>query len=299
MPKTGAATSLVVEKFFDTTTLLLLLGLVSLLVELPAPLAGVRRGLAAAVVLLPLVVVALAWRGTRAGPASRTAGTRGRWLGYPARTTRGDDRCEPEDHPPMARAGPDAGRLSGELARAGRGELSGPPCARDRRTGRCRVLCADRSASGHVRALDAGQDRRLPVPRRARARALRDRAGAGAHLRRAPARGGVRARDCAWRILVVDRFGCGAPSPLKRTPGTYRQHDFLASQRLRNGRFPRCVEAGDLRHSMLPRLPRRTGRDRRTESAVAWLAPRRLPTARAPGEDIAVGGYTYRSKNGP
>ena len=64
MPKTGAATSVVLEKFFDTTTLLLLLGLVSLLVELPAPLAGVRRGLAAAAVLLPLAVVALAWRGT-------------------------------------------------------------------------------------------------------------------------------------------------------------------------------------------------------------------------------------------
>ena len=64
MPKTGAATSLILEKVFDATTLLLLLGLVSLLVDLPAPLAGVRRGLAAAAVLLPLAVVALAWRGT-------------------------------------------------------------------------------------------------------------------------------------------------------------------------------------------------------------------------------------------
>ena len=64
MPKTGAATSLVLEKFFDATTLLLLLGLASLLVELPAPFAGVRRGLAAAAVLLPLAIVALAWRGT-------------------------------------------------------------------------------------------------------------------------------------------------------------------------------------------------------------------------------------------
>ena len=62
--KTGAATSLVLEKFFDATTLLLLLGLVSLLVELPAALAGVGRGFAAAAVLLPLAVVALAWRGT-------------------------------------------------------------------------------------------------------------------------------------------------------------------------------------------------------------------------------------------
>ena len=64
MPKTGAATSLVLEKFFDTTTLLLRRGVVSLLVDLPAPLRGVGRGLAAAVVLLPLAVVALAWRGT-------------------------------------------------------------------------------------------------------------------------------------------------------------------------------------------------------------------------------------------
>ena len=65
MPKTGAATSLVLEKFFDATMLLWLLGLVSLLVEVPAPLAGVRRGLAAAAMFLPLAVVALAWRGTR------------------------------------------------------------------------------------------------------------------------------------------------------------------------------------------------------------------------------------------
>ena len=64
MPKAGAATSLVLEKFFDATTLLLLLGPVSLFVELPAALAGVRRGLAAAAVLLPLAVDALAWRGT-------------------------------------------------------------------------------------------------------------------------------------------------------------------------------------------------------------------------------------------
>ena len=76
MPKTGATTSLVLEKFFAATTLLLLLGLVSLLVELPAPLASLRRGFAAAAVLFPLAVVALAWRGTGPGPVSRTPGTR-------------------------------------------------------------------------------------------------------------------------------------------------------------------------------------------------------------------------------
>ena len=64
MSKTGAATSLVLEKFFDATTLLLLLGPVSLLVELPAALTGARHGFAAAAVLLSLAVVALAWRGT-------------------------------------------------------------------------------------------------------------------------------------------------------------------------------------------------------------------------------------------
>ena len=64
MPKTGAATSLVLEKFFDATTLLLLLGLGSLLVELPAAIAGVRSGFVAVAVLLPIVVAALAWRGT-------------------------------------------------------------------------------------------------------------------------------------------------------------------------------------------------------------------------------------------
>ena len=64
MSKTGAATSLVVEKFFDATTLLLLLGLVSLLVDLPIGFVGARRGLAVAALLLALAVVALAWRGT-------------------------------------------------------------------------------------------------------------------------------------------------------------------------------------------------------------------------------------------
>jgi hypothetical protein len=64
MSKTGAATSLVVEKFFDATTFLLLLGSVSLLVETPTALANVGHGVAVAAVLLPLTVVALAWRGT-------------------------------------------------------------------------------------------------------------------------------------------------------------------------------------------------------------------------------------------
>jgi len=64
MSKTGAATSLVVEKFFDATTLLLLLGSASLLVEAPTALANVGHGVAVAAVLLPLAVVALAWRGT-------------------------------------------------------------------------------------------------------------------------------------------------------------------------------------------------------------------------------------------
>jgi hypothetical protein len=64
MSKTGAATSLVVEKFFDLTTLLLLLGPLSLLLELPVALIGVGRGFAVAAVVLPLSVIVLAWRGT-------------------------------------------------------------------------------------------------------------------------------------------------------------------------------------------------------------------------------------------
>ena len=64
MSKTGVTTSLVVEKFFDATTLLLLLGLVSWLVDLPIAFAGARRGLAVAALLLLLAVVAAAWRGT-------------------------------------------------------------------------------------------------------------------------------------------------------------------------------------------------------------------------------------------
>jgi len=63
MSKTGAATSLVVEKFFDLTTLLLLLGPLSLLLELPVALIGVKRGFAVAAVVLPLSVIVLAWRG--------------------------------------------------------------------------------------------------------------------------------------------------------------------------------------------------------------------------------------------
>ncbi len=64
MPKTSAATSLVVEKFFDLTALLLLLGPVSLLAELPVALTGVGRGFATAAVVFSLAVVGLAWRGT-------------------------------------------------------------------------------------------------------------------------------------------------------------------------------------------------------------------------------------------
>ena len=64
MSKTGVTTSLVVEKFFDATTLLLLLGLVSWLVDLSIAFAGARRGLAVAALLLLLAVVAAAWRGT-------------------------------------------------------------------------------------------------------------------------------------------------------------------------------------------------------------------------------------------
>jgi uncharacterized protein (TIRG00374 family) len=63
MSKTGAATSLVLEKFFDATTLLLLLGPVSLLFDLPESLAGVRRGVAVAALLFPVAVIGLAWRG--------------------------------------------------------------------------------------------------------------------------------------------------------------------------------------------------------------------------------------------
>jgi len=64
MSKTSVTTSLVLEKFFDATTFLFLLGAVSLLFELPATFLGVRRGVAAAATLLLFVVVALAWRGT-------------------------------------------------------------------------------------------------------------------------------------------------------------------------------------------------------------------------------------------
>lgn len=62
MPKTSAATSLVVEKFFDATALLLLLVPISIFVEMPPVLANARRGLVVAAGILPLVVFGLAWR---------------------------------------------------------------------------------------------------------------------------------------------------------------------------------------------------------------------------------------------
>ena len=63
IPKAGAATSLVLEKFFDAMTLLLLLGPLSLLLKFPAEFTGVRRGFAAVALLLLLAVLAVAWRG--------------------------------------------------------------------------------------------------------------------------------------------------------------------------------------------------------------------------------------------
>jgi uncharacterized protein (TIRG00374 family) len=64
IPKTSTAASLVVEKFFDLTTLLLLFGSVSWLVELPTALTSLGRGFATAAVVLSLAVVGFAWRGT-------------------------------------------------------------------------------------------------------------------------------------------------------------------------------------------------------------------------------------------
>ena len=64
MSRTGAATSLVLEKFFDAMTFLLIFGSLALFVELPARFEGLGRGFAVAVVCLPITVLVLAWRGT-------------------------------------------------------------------------------------------------------------------------------------------------------------------------------------------------------------------------------------------
>ena len=64
MSRTGTATSLALEKFFDATTLLILLGLVAFFVELPTALVGFARGIAVVTLLSVFAVVALARRGT-------------------------------------------------------------------------------------------------------------------------------------------------------------------------------------------------------------------------------------------
>ena len=88
MTKTGAATSLVLEKFFDATTLLLLLVPIALFMELPAGL-GEARGFVFAAVLLPLVVIGLSWRGVGLLPLlERRAGVRGGWVAWLARQGR-------------------------------------------------------------------------------------------------------------------------------------------------------------------------------------------------------------------
>ena len=60
--KTGAATSLLVEKFFDMTTFLLILLVISIQVALPPVLARASGGLVLATVVLALLVFAAAWR---------------------------------------------------------------------------------------------------------------------------------------------------------------------------------------------------------------------------------------------
>ena len=64
MPRIGTATSLALEKFFDATTLLILLGLVAFFVELPPALVGITWGIAGVAVLSALALVALSLRGS-------------------------------------------------------------------------------------------------------------------------------------------------------------------------------------------------------------------------------------------
>ena len=63
LPMAGAFTTLIVEKFFDLTTLLLILVPISALIDLPPALDATRRGFVVVAVVLPLVVMILAWRG--------------------------------------------------------------------------------------------------------------------------------------------------------------------------------------------------------------------------------------------
>ena len=67
--KTAAATSLVIEKFFDMIALLLMLFLIATQTDLPPTLDEAAFGLAVATVALALVVVALAWKSDRLVPS--------------------------------------------------------------------------------------------------------------------------------------------------------------------------------------------------------------------------------------
>ena len=63
MSRTGAVASLVLEKFFDAITFLLVFGSVALFVDLPPRFEGLGRGIAGVVVCLSLGILVLAWRG--------------------------------------------------------------------------------------------------------------------------------------------------------------------------------------------------------------------------------------------
>ncbi len=77
--KTAAATSLVIEKFFDMIALLLMLFLIATQTDLPPTLDEAAFGLAVATVALALVVVALAWKSDRLVPIleARVKGAQG------------------------------------------------------------------------------------------------------------------------------------------------------------------------------------------------------------------------------
>ncbi len=59
----GAAATIVVEKFFDLMTLLLILIPIVVLIDMPVTLTSVRRGFVVVAIALPAVVLAAAWRG--------------------------------------------------------------------------------------------------------------------------------------------------------------------------------------------------------------------------------------------
>ena len=126
LPMAGAFTTLMVEKFFDLTTLLLILVPISTLIDLPPAIDDARRGFVVVAVVLPLVVMILAWRGETLIRLLERRG-HGASSGWVQRlASRGDAVLQsPGRCPPLAIPRAVTGRIPRHVVEPGRSELRG------------------------------------------------------------------------------------------------------------------------------------------------------------------------------